>query len=308
MELVKLNNGLLIPTIGYGTFPQKEILEDNVPIAYNVGYKLVDTSDNYLNEQFVGKGLSKLKTDDMIVVSKFSQPLRTHELEKCFNETRDKLGRIDLYLMHWPFPYLWEKEWRMMEELYLKGAVKGIGVCNFDEGYLKQLLKICRVKPLINQFERHPLFQQAELVKMCKDNDIQVMSYSPVARMNSELHEHPTLKSLSEKYGKSINQIILRWHIDTNCIPIPASSSKNHIRENFDIFDFHLSEKEIESINAMETGRRIRFNPRTRFNKEQKRIFAKQRMKMEIKKILGKKIWNIAKGFIPSEKSQKFYN
>ena len=297
MELVKLNNGFQIPIMGYGTFPQKEILENNVPIAYNVGYKIVDTSDNYLNEQFVGKGLSKLKTNDMIVVSKFSQPLRTHELEKCFYETRGKLGRVDLYLMHWPFPYLWEKEWRMMEELYLRGEVKGIGVCNFDTGYLKRLLKICRVKPVINQFERHPLFQQSELVEMCKQHDIQVMSYSPVARMDSELHAHPLLKELSEKYGKTINQIILRWHIDTQCIPIPASSSENHIKENIDVFDFQLTWEEIECINGMEAGKRIRFNPRTRFTKKQKLKFAKQRIKLEIKNMIGEKNWNIAKIF-----------
>lgn len=288
MEYITLNNGLLIPQIGYGTFPQKENLAENVPLAYNIGYQMVDTSDNYHNEAFVGEGLSKIDANGMVVISKFSQPLRTSNLERCFIETQKKLGQVDLYLMHWPFPYLWEKEWRMMEELYLKGSVKGIGVCNFDIGYLKRLLKICRVKPVINQFERHPLFQQAELVKMCKDNNIQVMSYSPVARMDSELQNHPILKSLGEKYGKSINQIILRWHIDTQCIPIPASSSENHIRENFDVFDFHLTKEEIESINSMEAGKRIRFNPRTRFTQQQKLKFAKQRIKMELKDIRRK--------------------
>lgn len=297
MEYVKLNNGLLIPQIGYGTFPQKESLVENVPIAYNIGYRMIDTSDNYRNEVFVGEGLSKTTANSMVVISKFSQPLRTSDLKHCFLETQKKLGQVDLYLMHWPFPYLWEKEWRMMEELYLKGLVKGIGVCNFDAGYLKKLLKICRVKPVINQFERHPLFQQRELVKMCNDNNIQVMSYSPVARMDSELHNHPVLKGLSEKYGKSINQIILRWHIDTLCIPIPASSSENHIRENFEVFDFHLTKEEIESINIMEAGKRIRFNPRTRFERKQKNRFAKLRIKMDIKKIIGEKIWNSAKNY-----------
>ena len=308
MELIELYNGLQIPTIGYGTFPQKELLESNVPLAYNIGYRMLDTSDNYLNEKFIGTGLSRINANDIVVISKFSQPIKTSDLERCFYETREKLGKIDLYLMHWPFPYLWKKEWRIMEDLYLKGEVKGIGVCNFDIGYLKELLKICRVKPVINQFERHPLFQQTELVEMCKENDIHVMSYSPIARMDSELHEHPILKSLSEKYGKSINQIILRWHIDTNCIPIPASSSENHIRENFDIFDFQLTEEEIYQINSMETGKRVRFNPRTRFNKKQKQIFAKQRIKIEIKNIIGIKIWNMAKGFVPLKKIQKFYS
>lgn len=297
MEQVILNNGVQIPIIGYGTFPQKEILEQNVPIAYNTGYRMLDTSDNYLNEQYIGKGLSKLGNYKMTIISKFSQPLRTTELKNCFIESRNKLGKIDLYLMHWPFPYLWEKEWRYMEDLYLKGEVNGIGVCNFDEGYLKRLLKICRVKPVINQFERHPLFQQANLVKMCQENNIQVMSYSPVARMDSELHSHPVLKNLSNKYGKTINQIILRWHIDTQCIPIPASSSEIHIIENFDIFDFKLTKEEVECINAMDNGKRIRFNPRTRFDKTQKKRFANKRIKMEIKNIVGEYIWNKAKKY-----------
>lgn len=295
MDYVKLNNGLNIPIIGYGTFPQKDILTENISIAYNNGYRMLDTSDNYLNEEFIGKGLLKINSKDIIIISKFSQPVRTADFESCFNETLNKLGRVDLYLLHWPFPYLWEKEWRMMEKLYLDGKVKGIGVCNFDVGYLKRLLKICHVKPVINQFERHPLFQQTELVRMCQENDIQVMSYSPVARMDNELQNHPVLKKISEKHGKSINNIILRWHIDTKCIPIPASSNEKHIRENFDVFDFSLTEEDVNTINALEMGKRIRFNPRSRFNKQQKRLFAKQRVKMEIKDIVGDTIWNMAK-------------
>ncbi len=294
MEYRELSNGLNIPIIGYGTFPQKEQLMTNVPIAYNVGYRMLDTSDNYLNEEYVGKGLLKINSNDITIISKFSQPVRTADFESCFNETLNKLGRVDLYLLHWPFPYLWEKEWRMMENLYLEGKVKGIGVCNFDVGYLKRLLKICKVKPVINQFEHHPLFQQPELVKMCQDNNIQVMSYSPLARMDKELQNHPVLKNLADKYGKSINSIILRWNIDTRCIPIPASSKEKHIRENIDIFDFCLTKEEVNIINELETGRRIRFNPRSRFTKNQKRVFAKQRVKMEIKDIVGDRIWNLA--------------
>ena len=146
------------------------------------------------------------------------------------------------------------------------GKCDAIGVCNFDLGYLKELLSFCRVKPAINQFERHPIYQQRELCEFCHNNDIAVMSYSPVARMDKTLHESAIMKQISEKYKKTVSQVILRWDIDTNCIPIPASSSLNHIKENWDLYDFSLDEKDVEEINNLEIGKRIRFNPRTRFS------------------------------------------
>lgn len=270
---MELNNKYEIPSIGFGTFPYKEVIVNSLRKAILGGVKLVDTSDNYGNEDFVGEGLSGVDLTDVTVVSKFSQPLRTNELEKCFEESKKKLGKLNIYLLHWPYPYLWKKQWRKMEELYYAGKCDAIGVCNFDLGYMKELLLFCRVKPAINQFERHPLFQQQELVDFCQGNNIAVMAYSPVARMDKDLQESDILKRLSVKYGKSINQIILRWDIDTNCIPIPASSSENHIKENYDIFDFSLTEDEIDSINALEAGKRIRFNPRTRFSSEEMRIY-----------------------------------
>lgn len=284
MDCVTLYNGLQLPIIGYGTFPQKDILAHNVPYAYNVGYRMLDTSDNYLNEEFVGNGLASIENADIIVITKFSQPLRTSELENCFNESFCKLkrkGELDVYLMHWPFPYLWKTEWRKMEDLYLQGKCAAIGVCNFDIGYLKELLRVCRVKPMINQFEHHPLFQQKELVEMCKQENIQVMSYSPLARMDEQLNANRVLTHIAEKYGKTVNQVILRWNIDTNCIPIPASSSEKHIKENFDIFDFKLTKDEIESINELDCGKRIRFNPRTRFDKYTQRKFFIESLRME---------------------------
>ena len=295
MEHVVLNNGFKIPIIGYGTFPQRDSLVANVPIANACGYPMVDTSDNYLNEEFVGRGL-ELCQHGMVVVSKFSQPFRTYELEKCFEESERKLGgRIDVYLLHWPFPYLWKEQWRRMESLYLNGRCNAIGVCNFDVGYMQDLLQICKVKPAINQFEHHPLYQQKEIVEMCKKHDIQVMAYSPVARMDKQLHHNEVVRRLAEKYGKTTSQIILRWNIDTGCIPIPASSSEEHILENYDVFNFTLSASEISEINNNEAGHRIRFNPRTRFSAEQKRSFLKLRIKNEVKKLIGKRGMTIIK-------------
>ncbi len=263
-----LNNGYLIPVIGFGTYPYKEPLITCLPKAIKgFGVELIDTSDNYQNEEFVGKGLAQVDLSKVTVISKFSQPLRTNELKKCFEESKANLGNINIYLLHWPYPYLWKKQWRKMEELYLSGKCDAIGVCNFDLGYMKEMLKFCKVKPVINQIERHPMFQQQKLVNFCKNNDIAVMAYSPVARMDKRLHENPVLKNIAEKYGKTTSQVIMRWDIDTGCIPIPASSSDKHIAENYDIFDFNLIEEEIDSVNSLETGERIRFNPRTRFSK-----------------------------------------
>lgn len=276
-----LNNNYVIPSIGLGTYPYKEALEISLPFAINKeNVRMIDASDNYGNEEFVGKGLRNVDLTNVVVVSKFSQPHRTHELEKCYEESKKTLGALNIYLLHWPYPYLWKKQWRKMEDMYLAGKCDAIGVCNFDMGYMKELLSFCRVKPTINQFERHPLFQQQELVDFCHENDIAVMAYSPVARMDKDLQESEVLKRLSAKYDKTINQIILRWDIDTSCIPIPASSSEKHIHENFNIFDFALEKEEIEAINRLERGKRIRFNPRSRFSIKQRLMFLKYKLKM----------------------------
>lgn len=270
-KMLKINNGYSLPQIGFGTYPYKEPMVTCIPMAVEeYGVRLIDTSDNYQNEEYVGKGLSKLDLSKVTVISKFSRPFKTNELEKCFEESVNKLGVINIYLLHWPYPYLWKKQWRKMEELYLAGKCEAIGVCNFDIGYMKELLAFCKVKPAINQIERHPAYQQQKLVDFCHEQNIAVMAYSPVARMDKRLHETPVLKEIAKKYGKTTSQVILRWDIDTGCIPIPASSSVKHIAENYDIFDFILTSEEIDAINNLETGMRIRFNPRTRFSKKKK--------------------------------------
>lgn len=268
MDLIKLNNGLCIPSVGFGTHPQKETLVESAKIAYRVGYRLFDTADNYDNEEFLGQAVSAHSQHfgDSIFISKFSQARRTDKLKDCFDESAKKLfGKLDIYLLHWPYPFLWKAQWRKMEKLYLEGKCKGIGVCNFEVDKLKMLLSFCKVRPVINQIERHPLFQQQDILDFCKQNDIQVIAYSPTARQDRELYDSCELKQLADKYNKTINQIILRWDIDTGTIPIPGSKSEKHIKENFDIDDFHLSQEDIEIINALECGKRIRFDPKKRF-------------------------------------------
>lgn len=274
-EFYELYNGLRIPVIGFGTFPNKEALLQAIPAAIKKGYRLIDTSDNYQNEEYVGKAyrdiVQKKEIDeDILIVTKFSQPYSTIFFNKVFKQSQKRLygsiyREVDIYLLHWPYPFLWKKQWKRMEKLYVQGKCKAIGVCNFKKKYLEELLQMCQVKPMVNQFECHPLFWQKETVDFCRENDIQIMSYSPLARMNKKLIENELLVTLAEKYGKSVQQIILRWNIEHRFIPIPASVSNKHIDNNFEIFDFKLTTNEVAQIDSLESGMRVRFDPDSRF-------------------------------------------
>ena len=280
-----LANGFKMPCIGYGTFPLKDELGKTVPLAVRAGYRLVDSSDNYGNEKHVGAGLaaSGSESENVVVVTKFSKPARTHELGRMFRASRKNLGgRIDVYLLHWPYPFLWKKQWRTIEDLYLVGECRAIGVCNFDRLRLEALLRFCRVKPMIDQFERHPLFQQEETAAFCRANGIQVMSYSPFARMDPALMENPVLKGIAAAHDKTVGQVILRWNIEHGDIPIPASRSYEHIVENFDVFDFELTSAEMARIDALEAGHRVRFDPAKRFSFPQKIKFLMERVRVGI--------------------------
>ena len=275
-----LYNGFHLPDIGFGTFPQKEELRESLPIAIRCGFRLVDVSDNYLNESYAQEGIASSGNDSVVIVTKFSQPLRTFSLKTCFEESRQKLGgKIDIYLLHWPFPFLWKSAWRQMEDLYLSGRCRAIGVCNFERPMLQRLLRFCRVKPMIDQFERHPLFGQRETADFCRRNGIVVMSYSPFARMDESLFANETLSAISERKNKSISQVILRWNIEHGDIPIPASRKRDHILANFDIFDFSLSEEEVKTIDELDSNHRVRFDPRTRFDRKSKKRFLVYRLK-----------------------------
>ena len=151
-----------------------------------------------------------------------------------------------------------------MEELYLAGSCKAIGVCNFNERKMQELLSFCRVKPMINQFECHPAFQQRELLQICRDENIQVVSYSPLARKCRDLFDNEILLSIAGTHNKTVSQIILKWNISEGRIPIPASSNMVHVTENIGL-DFDLDADEIAMINSLEKGMRIRFDPDKRF-------------------------------------------
>ena len=273
---VILSNGEKLPMIGAGTFPYKDTLSDAFPNMIDAGFTLFDTSDNYNNEQFVGDAIAHLSDDakeSLLVVSKYSYPELS--VKQAFDRSTNNLRRKpDIYLMHWPYPYLWERRWKEMETLYKEGHCKAIGVCNFNVDKLNQLMSICSVKPMIDQFECHPMFQQNEIQQFCKKEDIQIMSYSPLARMNKELFSNEILNEIASKRGVSVGQIILAWNIGEGRIPIPASDKKDHIFENYRSIEVNLTEEEMKKIDTLEKGMRIRFDPDTRFTRRQKLKFA----------------------------------
>ena len=268
-----LSNGMKIPCIGYGTFPYKCELLRSVPFAIKQGITLIDTSDDYHNYDCVGEAIKNYykEVDDsesIIIEMKISWPFSPKRLKSQVLEGKKQLKipqdkPIDILLMHFPYPYIYVDAWHEMEELYLEGECRAIGVCNFEIKHLEKLKKHCRIMPMINQFELHPLFQQKEICSYCEDSGIQIMAYSPVCRMDSKLIKNEELNRIAVKHNKTVIQVIMRWNYQHKYIPIPASSKLEHIILNIDIFDFELSEEEMYIIDKLDCGFRIRYNPNT---------------------------------------------
>jgi len=270
MKFIKLNNGLIIPIIGLGTYPLNRFkLIKAMYFAYKNGCSSFDTSSAYGNERWLGIGIKMLKffgAKNIFITTKlsnYSQRNGNIREELLSSMKRLNLNYIDLYLMHWPNPDTYLDSWKQMEELYEEGLVGAIGVCNFHEHHLEKLLKIAMVKPVINQIELHPLLTQVSLREYCKKQEIQIQSYSPVARMDKKLIENKILVSIAKKYNKTVPQIILKWDIQSNIITIPKSGNKIRIRENFDIFNFELSNEELKKIDDLNENYRVRYNPDT---------------------------------------------
>lgn len=284
-----LYNNVIIPKIGYGTYPLKEELETSLKIAFDNGYRLLDTSEDYYNMENIGNALDKYtELKQMFIVTKLSWPEELLNVEGTISEYKKTLSidnerPIDCLLLHFPSPYIYIDLWKEMEKLYLSGQCRAIGVCNFEVKHLKHLLKKARIKPMINQIELHPTFQQKEVCDFCKKNNIRIMAYSPLARMNGDLHNNGILNSLSKKHCKSIPQIILRWNIQKGYIPIPSTKNEEHIINNFDIFDFELDKQDMKQIDSLDCGNRTRYSVSTYYTFKQKCRFFKAHIKYKVK-------------------------
>lgn len=164
-------------------------------------------------------------------------------------------------MFHWPVTGHFIETWKVMEEMYEKGYIKNIGVANCNIHHLETLLSVCKIRPVINQVEVHPLFTQKPLIEFCKKEGIQVEAYSPLARNDDRLRRNRVIGALAEKYKKSRTQIIIRWHIENGIIPIPRSMNANRMIHNFNVFDFSLSPDEVESIDSININSRLRYDP-----------------------------------------------
>lgn len=265
-----LNNGNKIPSLGLGTFNQKSLIEVARESA-KIGYELFDTSPAYGTEKNLSKGLWKgLFFADKQKRAKYSVTTKLF-LSDCFdnNEYRGlkeslkylSTDYIDTYLLHWAHPDVFVHNYKEMEKFYKDGLVKNIGVCNMEIHHLEKLMNECEIIPAINQVEVTPMFTQKPLIEFCQKHGILVMAYTPFARMHEKLFGNSILIELSKKYNKKMTQIILSWNIQQGRCVIPKSSNTERLRENFDIFDFDLSEEDLKLIDHINEDLRVRFHP-----------------------------------------------
>ena len=265
MLLKKFDDGNEIPMIGLGTWQQTDEITCTKAIkeAYEIGYRHIDTADIYENHEFVGKAIKTLPREKLFITTKlwrdFMDPkLVESEVDKCLMQL--DLDYLDLYLIHWP-----DRTKPMADILYEmikqkeKGKIKSVGVSNFTVNHLQDLLDQ-KLKFEVNQVEYHPFLNQEGLLHFCNRHAIALTAYSPIAR--GEVNDDPDLKSLAIKHKKTPSQIALNWLIQKDIIVIPKSSSKKHLKENFEIFNFHLEPDEIKLIDKISQIRRKRIiNP-----------------------------------------------
>jgi diketogulonate reductase-like aldo/keto reductase len=265
-KLVKLNNGVEMPSLGLGTWPMKRVLYKVVPLALLAGYRAFDTSASYGNEHYLGRVLPLFSRKKIFVTSKLGNAgQRTGDVRSELMNTLSRLNlkNLDLYLMHWPNPETFLDSWKQMEQLYRESLVRAIGVCNFHQHHLEQLLEVASVVPALNQFELHPLLTQEPLVEFCRSKGIAVQAYSPLARMDKKLIQQEVLQSIATKYDKAVTQIVLRWIVQSGYATCPKSSNYQRLLQNIDLFDFELSESEMAEISGLNENYRVRHNPDT---------------------------------------------
>jgi len=260
MEYVTLENGVKMPMEGFGVFqvPDAEVCEKSVRDALSAGYRLIDTAAAYFNEEAVGAAIRKsgIPRDELFITTKlWIQDAGYESAKKAFQISLDKLGLtyLDLYLIHQPMSDYYGS-WRAMEELYEAGKIRAIGVCNFYPERLTDLCMNARVKPMVNQVELHPFFQQGTALDNMKELGVQPEAWGPLAEGKHGIFNNETLTAISVEYGKSIAQTVLRWNIQRGVVVIPKSTHKARIEENLDIWDFTLSEEDMAAIGKLDLG------------------------------------------------------
>ena len=238
----------------------------SVADAIKSGFRWIDYSCAYGDGKLIGEAIRKsgVKREDLIITTRVSNYAQFNHCvrEEFLNFLQNtKMDYVDILQFHWPVTDYYVDTWREMEKLYKEGYVKHLGVANCHQHHLEEIYKICQYKPEIGQFEIHPLFTQKPLIDYYKQHDIQVCAYTPIARFDDRLMRLPLLKRIGEKYGKSVTQVVLRWHIQNGIIPLVRTLNPAHQRENLDVFDFELTESEMKAIDAININSRLRYDP-----------------------------------------------
>jgi len=267
--MFRLANDVLIPAIGFGTWestdPQK--CADCVKLALETGYGHIDTAKIYKNEEFVGKGIKAYleanpdkKRADVFVTTKLWNANQGYDARLAeFGNSLTRLGLdyVDLFLVHWPNTKRMETTidtWKALEKIYRDKKARAIGVCNFKPHHFEELLPHATIVPMVNQIELHPEMQQEETVAYCRGKGIQIEAWSPLMRGNLE---NPVLLAIAAKYGKSVAQVILKWHLQNGYIPLPKSVTPSRIKENYDLGGFGLDDDDLAKIKELNRDKRI---------------------------------------------------
>lgn len=256
---VTLNNGVEMPILGFGVFQMHdaEECERSVYDAISTGYRLIDTAASYGNEEAVGNAIKRsgVPREELFVTTKLWIPDAGDERTKAAfarSLQRLQLEYLDLYLIHQPFGDVYGA-WRTMQELYREGRIRAIGVSNFHPDRIMDLIVHSEVTPAVNQIETHPFNQQIETAKFLRENNVQIEAWAPFAEGKHDIFHNALLVSISEKYRKTVAQVILRWLTQRGVVVIPKSVRKERMIENLNVFDFELSPAEMEAIVTLDT-------------------------------------------------------
>lgn len=268
MKKIILNNGVEMPVLGFGVFQVADLAECEKAVveAIETGYRLIDTAASYGNEVAVGNAIkrSSVAREELFITTKlWVQDAGYENTLKAFEKSLKKLQLeyLDLYLIHQPYGDVFGS-WKAMQELYNAGKIRAIGVSNFHPDRIADLIANSGFVPAVNQVETHPFHQQVETQKFLVENNVQIESWGPFAEGKNDIFNNEVLKSIAEKYNKSVAQVILNWLTSRNVIVIPKSVKKERMAENFDIFDFELSSEDMEAIATLDTASSLFFDHR----------------------------------------------
>ena len=260
MEYVTLNNGVKMPQLGFGTYQIKDAAECERAVldAIQVGYRLIDTAAPYGNEEAVGAAVKKcgVPREELFLTTKLWISNTSYEgAKRGFRNSMDKLGLdyLDLYLIHQPLNDYYGA-WRAMTELCREGRIRAIGVCSFYPDRLADLIAFHEMPPAVNQVECNVFFQQEKARTYMKSKGVQMQGWAPFAEGRNDLFHNEVLKAIGDKYGKSVAQVVLRWQLQRGIVCIPKSTKRERMEQNFDVFDFTLSDQDMDAIGALDTG------------------------------------------------------